>query len=1163
MKFRDVPGEAFAVRVKSADGSSFEHYFAGSTSAVPVARVVPSETPDVFDVALSNTLVSVTPTSDAGALRLNRELGAGRAVLAQLSEPASDGSAELRIAFFVGTVIDMGAVEIGIDEYVEVGVDRLARRKVGDTCSWLEERCTFTSEGQTYFFVTAGPAIEDTLRAEPDEDDEPVPTQEESSEALTGSGAETGADREVSLADESRPRTNPTLANSFCVTGSDMRFVSTSAVVPGRASIYVATKLTTRRGDADRAIRLAKGNLKFRDWTRTGQIQLQARAQLRALTSGESSYLRKWDEFGDLEGEILLEEAREIGALAFADPVPQRDGTVSVRLIDATQAALDALSSGRLTDLEAVDSVPEYVTNPELTFSDFSQGLVRDLEATSLVGRPYPAGRGGREQLEVERYDRETKTLTLRAENLTGFGTLVMSMAGDVTQIKRRLQARKAILHGRSANPQLGVLIEDKGEVTSLRSPQKIKPFTAFVREKVFQDPPTARQELAVEVALNTPDIALIQGPPGTGKTTVIAAVLERLNEIATRGGGNLQGQVLLSGFQHDAVENMIARISLNGIPVPKFGKRSGSAVDDLNAFEVGLEEWCASIAEELRKKNPQIAELEEEAAIKDLYKQYLRTPTHKLSATLVKRIADVALSVLGEKLSRRATNLAKRLSTEELLTGGQSRHLAAAQRIRTRPESFADDGPDRASDALVDLEQVLSDRQSALLDRASGWDTKRGAPPFLGEIAALKHSLLVELTAPPTFRVEKHSDEVLDLAERALKKIQSRGFTASDKKTAALVEFVAELENNPFGMVDAVSEFSYAFSATVQQSVNKEMQRRKGISSGDGVKSLEYEYVIIDEAARVSPRDLMIPMSQGKKIILVGDHRQLPHIIDEEVAKRMEEGKEDADQGKWLKKSMFQYLFSERLKALEEKDGIQRRVTLDKQFRMHPQLGDFVSRNFYERFDPDERFESDSTVERFAHQLPGTDHRPAMWLDVPGADGAGRRSGTSWTRQAEADAITRQLREWVGSPEGGDLSYGVISFYKAQADLIRRELGKQPGSLPGDRKLRVGTVDSFQGMEFDVVFLSVVRTLPQNWHPSDQERAIQARRLFGHLCLYNRLNVAMSRQKKLLVVVGDSALVTNDLAREFIPGLVDFHELARPDSRHTRIGRLFNRGRG
>ncbi|MEI2784991.1 MAG: AAA domain-containing protein [Candidatus Nanopelagicales bacterium] len=95
-----------------------------------------------------------------------------------------------------------------------------------------------------------------------------------------------------------------------------------------------------------------------------------------------------------------------------------------------------------------------------------------------------------------------------------------------------------------------------------------------------------------------------------------------------------------------------------------------------------------------------------------------------------------------------------------------------------------------------------------------------------------------------------------------------------------------------------------------------------------------------------------------------------------------------------WLKKSMFQYLFSERVRALEEKDGIQRRVTLDKQFRMHPQLGDFVSRCFYETFDRTERFESGLPTGQFGHHLPGTDNAPAIWLDVPRTVGARKAVG-------------------------------------------------------------------------------------------------------------------------------------------------------------------------
>ena len=58
----------------------------------------------------------------------------------------------------------------------------------------------------------------------------------------------------------------------------------------------------------------------------------------------------------------------------------------------------------------------------------------------------------------------------------------------------------------------------------------------------------------------------------------------------------------------------------------------------------------------------------------------------------------------------------------------------------------------------------------------------------------------------------------------------------------------------------------------------------------------------------------------------------------------------------------------------------------------MHPQLGDFVSRNFYERFDRTERFESGLPESTFDQNLPGSDNKPAMWLNVPVSAGAGQR---------------------------------------------------------------------------------------------------------------------------------------------------------------------------
>lgn len=1114
MKFHDIPANILTVRIKRTDcGEALKEQPVFSVDASPSRA-------DEFAIRVKDAVVFVRPVVAGDIRRLNAELVSGSALLAQLANRAADGSVELQIAFFSGDCLEMGDVEIGVDEYVENGLKEMGHGFKGESpYEKLCQLCCFQRGDDNFFFLTAGSAIEEELKL-----DAKAPPQ--------AAGAE------------------PTRESTFCITGDDIRFVATEKTAPGGNSIFIATRLTKPKIEPDRALRLAKGRLRFLDWTQAGQIQILAKGQLAALTQDDGSYLKKWDEFGDMEGELLLKQAREVGDMQFMEMMQKRDGTVTVRIAQASDSAWTALEKGAVPEVELVDELPNYLQNETLSFKDFASGI----EQAEKGGEPVEKRdqREANTYFKVAGFDKETRVLTLKTETLPKeSGTLILSLAGEITQIKRRMAARQAILKCRAANPQLGLLIEEQGRITQIRPPQKARPLTAFVRNKIFRNPPTVMQERAIEVALNTPDIALIQGPPGTGKTTVIAAILERLNEMADKRTG-IKGQVLLTGFQHDAVENMIERLSLNGIPVPKYGKRSDSTEDDRNTFERNLEDWCNKLASELRERNPQIAEVEQEIQIKNLCLQYVQAPSRTLAASLAGKIALLGIAILGEDGARRAANLVTTLAHDERLSDDAAQRLDTVRRLRVRPESFVDDGPDRAMDALVDLRNELEESDRKLLDKASLWRIEDGLPPFLPDLAELKRKLLARFTTPPIFRVEKQNDAVIALADFAIQRIKAVGHSCIDKKSAALAEFLVELEGNPYGMVDALSEYSFAFAATSQQSVNREMQKRKGLGGGPGNeshRSMDYEYVIVDEAARVSPRDLMIPMAQGRRIILVGDHRQLPHIIDEEVALQMEAGETaEADEPvqqetDWLKKSMFQYLFATRLKTLEEGDGIPRRVTLDKQYRMHPLLGSFISCNFYERFDPTEQFGSGRPASDFTHNLSGTNGKPAAWLDVPAAKGRQQQSGTSWTRPVEATIIARQLQVWMSSDAGKDLSFGVISFYKAQAELIKKQLG---GIADDEKKLRVGTVDSFQGMEFDVVFLSMVRTMPHNWKPKSDDREKQARGLLGHLCLYNRLNVSMSRQKKLLVVVGDSGLLQNPLAIEFVPGLVDFLKLCR-----------------
>ena len=1200
MKFNDIPAEILSLRMTQPDKSLKER---------PVTSIAQSITsPGEYEIYTYNGLVLASPVDRRRASDLDRELASGSPYLAQIADVDAEGGFSLEVIFFAKTTLEMGEQDIGVDEYVAEGMNRIWGRRGSNNVderflNSLQHEFCYRHGGEWYFFMLAGASIEEEIERVKD-----IAQFADADEAVAA--GETDADSEEDLPDEHK-ELRFSKESSFCVVSSDASFVATEKPVSRGGSIYVATKLHKRKGEGDKAIRLVHGKLSFVDWTSAGQVQILAKYQLADIVKENSSYLKTWDDFGSIEGEILLREAREFGVIYYNNAEENRDGTASVTIIDCTRAAANELSAGRVEGLEYVEHVPSYIADKSLTFDDFSRMISKSTWRQPMYYK-------------VVGYDETSRQITLDVEYLPESGKFILSLQGSITQIRRRNSARRSILTGRSANPQLGLLLEESGEITSLRLPKKVAPLTAFVRKKVFKNDPTYMQEKAIEVALNTPDIALIQGPPGTGKTTVIAAIVERLNQESTKKGADAKGQVLLTGFQHDAVVNMIDRISLNSIPVPKIGKRSGQAEDDVTAFEKSLDEWCDSIVSAIRKKYPGLEEADQYKEIDMLAGQYAMAPTQALAATLMKMVADVPADVIGAELVNDAGNLARKLSVRTSVAGSEGAKYARAVRLlRTSDEAFLDDGPDRADDAFDILGEQLDPKERNLLRKASAWNTSRGIPPFMSDLKRLKKALLMRYSAPPVFRVEKENQEVLDLLLRYKKQAAAASRTKKDKRLAALAEFVAELESNGMGIVDAVSEYSFAFAATCQQSAGTKMQDLKGLSRGDDSSGLVYEYVIVDEAARVSPRDLMIPMAQGKRIILVGDHRQLPHIIDEEVAQQMEEEGADVNEAEWLKKSMFEYLFTERLKALEQKDGIKRRVTLDKQFRMHPLIGDFISRNFYERFNPEERVTSGLPASMFAHNLPHTDNRPVAWLEVPASLGPHSRRGTSWIRQAEIDAIADQLFEWMNSDEGKHLTFGVISFYKAQADQIRRALAKLDAD---ETRLRVGTVDSFQGMEFDVVFLSMVRTLPTDYSgnmvekkpaqkpiparveepvqvapmPAPQEKPARkslfgriksalfsdsdrgekspkesssklsledamspfiadhreraaenvdpaeqkaAQRLFGHLCLYNRLNVSMSRQKRLLVVAGDSNLLRTDLAGKFVPGLVDFYE--------------------
>jgi superfamily I DNA and/or RNA helicase len=220
--------------------------------------------------------------------------------------------------------------------------------------------------------------------------------------------------------------------------------------------------------------------------------------------------------------------------------------------------------------------------------------------------------------------------------------------------------------------------------------------------------------------------------------------------------------------------------------------------------------------------------------------------------------------------------------------------------------------------------------------------------------------------------------------------------------------------------------------------------------------------------------------------------------------------------------------------------DGNTRVVQLDEQYRMHPEIGSMISEVFYNG-----TVKNGIPRELTEHNIEEFMGKQFVWLDVPYSQGR-ETPGRSKSRLAEANVVSEITRLILG--KNTCYSLGIITFYTEQRNLIINAL-KKDGVLEaeenlrlmpnyrgqlGNSRLKIGTVDAFQGQEFDIVILSLTRSNKDKLE-SLEDRIIRAK--YGFLCSSNRQNVAFSRGKRLLITIGDLEMFSNDLLKNAMPG--------------------------
>ena len=246
------------------------------------------------------------------------------------------------------------------------------------------------------------------------------------------------------------------------------------------------------------------------------------------------------------------------------------------------------------------------------------------------------------------------------------------------------------------------------------------------------------------------------------------------------------------------------------------------------------------------------------------------------------------------------------------------------------------------------------------------------------------------------------------------------------------------------------------------------------------------FSRVLLDEATQATEPASLVPLVRGaRQIVLVGDHRQLPPTV---ISRRAENG--------GLRRSLF-----ERLVAM----GIEP-MLLDTQYRMHPAISDFPNRTFYEG----RLVDGITATERPnpAGLLWNDWEVPMAFLPVNG-DELLSPDGASKENPAEAGWVAKILENLLQAGDLEEADIGIITPYAGQVRAIRDALPERNDSV------EVHTVDGYQGREKEVIIFSSVR--------SNSDGTV------GFLSDERRLNVALTRAKRGLIVIGDPDTLRND----------------------------------
>ncbi len=630
---------------------------------------------------------------------------------------------------------------------------------------------------------------------------------------------------------------------------------------------------------------------------------------------------------------------------------------------------------------------------------------------------------------------------SLDDQGLSRSGLLSLYRQEERAAIKRQQDALAQLQAGSTVNPKLlDVLIDPRKAECDDPDPD-----IRFFQENLAPD-----KQAAVREALASQDLYLLQGPPGTGKTTAIAEII--LQILAAKP----DARILVSSQSNVAVNHVLACVARyhDGHPleIVRMGREEkigqGAEVWSLDRR---LAQWrqevtdrCEGVLGELKEQERQ---LRKQAKASDL---------------------DGVDAVLGQcaEWIAEADALVQRLREDEQLLAGIARHVEAHPHLN-------DERMERTRQRMHELQGSVQSHHDVLAG----------------------HLDVIQSVLPPRLQETARVD-VYDEYDRLVAVLKN--FTDRDEPETLLRKRRKLVQDwrNVFGRTDE-------FKAPLIARANI-LAATCLFVGARSMRGAEFDWVIVDEAGRATAPEILAPLVRAHHAIIVGDERQLPPLLDDDLAEERLSKAGIVAEG--IERSLFESLVEE---AKHSNPRVVRMLTA--QYRMHPAIGRLISAVFYDNI-----LEHGVAADERMHNLPWMP-RPVGWMSTSRlANRHEIRRGSSYANPVEVTAIEEFLMRIEASyrETGERRQVAVISGYAGQIEDLRIRLVPEDGTRWSALEIEVATVDAFQGRDSDIVIYSTVRS--------------NAEHRLGFLRDRRRLNVALSRARQLLCLVGDAVMLGN-----------------------------------